>query len=447
MQFKKWFENQSPLGDQVYEARGVWLLPFKAVKKDAIEGWYIDWAENPGSVSDISKVKIGDKVADYSLNFTPYWTISGVDETKNRIYLNPIEPNPFVTGKGAGGKVIDQHDMEVHSGEYEKKRVDAILQTFNAGLVSDISDVVYILLGTVPVNFGPNGSQGGWYNVNDINSNRGGQRGMSKQEIMVKDAQTLQNVFRLSVPKIALTGTLDTHKWNDFIQGQTIEPETEIEGENLHDVNTCVKMILKNTQPSIKLRNVNALLDLYSGYGTYRQQSKKAWAEDKTDLANQLEEKWFAGGYTQRELEPLIKKTAIELANVTHPGQKQRFDPYWHAKEKFIDLAAKKGWSEVLVAYETTNDITNRRHVFWGYLDNKQFNKAWGMLERANDVEELKEYLGKLFNQDQTKTFHWIQNNEERIKNILAAGKDIDGGYHNRELEKTINMVKRYSKK
>ena len=98
-------EDKPQLGDRVFEHYGVWMYPFKKVKRDSVEGYYLDWFDEPGSIHDISKVQAGDKIADRALNMTPYWEVSGIDPDKGRIYVNPIEPNPFVTGVGAGSGV------------------------------------------------------------------------------------------------------------------------------------------------------------------------------------------------------------------------------------------------------------------------------------------------------------------------------------------------------
>ena len=100
------------------------MIPFADIQKDPQEGYYFDWGSHHqgGSISNLSKINIGDKVADKSLNWTPYWTVSGVDEKKQIIYLTPIEPNPLVTGVGAGGKKLDDFDMSVFTGGLRKEK-------------------------------------------------------------------------------------------------------------------------------------------------------------------------------------------------------------------------------------------------------------------------------------------------------------------------------------
>lgn len=83
LNFRQWMEIFD-LGDEVFKARGVWMIPFADIQKDPQEGYYFDWGSHHqgGSISNLSKINIGDKVADKSLNWTPYWTVSGVDEKK-----------------------------------------------------------------------------------------------------------------------------------------------------------------------------------------------------------------------------------------------------------------------------------------------------------------------------------------------------------------------------
>jgi hypothetical protein len=70
-----------------------WMYPFSKVKRDAIEGYYLDWEEEPGLIPSPDLVSVGDLVQDVALNATPYWRVSGVFDGK--IFVVPYGENPF----------------------------------------------------------------------------------------------------------------------------------------------------------------------------------------------------------------------------------------------------------------------------------------------------------------------------------------------------------------
>lgn len=192
-----------------HEETNSWMHRFSDVRKDD-NGFFILREDNP----DGWRMKSGDLIQDVALNQTPYWKVISNDQ--ERIDLEPIEPNPLLTGVGAGGYVFQASDFKVLTGEYEQERVGKIIERLESGEQLQIYDVKYLLLGTVPLNFGPNGPQGGWYNVHDYYSNRA-PRGMNPEIIMAEDARTLENMG-FDVPEAALDGMLDTHKWNQFVE-------------------------------------------------------------------------------------------------------------------------------------------------------------------------------------------------------------------------------------
>jgi hypothetical protein len=195
---------------EVEEKAGIWMHRFSDVRKDD-KGYFILKSDNPAG----GKMRAGDQLADQAINMTPYWMVSGIDG--DRINLTPIGSNPLKSGVGAGGAKITKHDIDVYTGEYERKRVQQINEAIDAGTL-DIDTFKYLLLGTVPVNFGPNGAQGGWYNPTDSYSNRGGRKGMQPREIMMADAQTLKD-HGIPVPVKALDGTMDPHDWGSWVEG------------------------------------------------------------------------------------------------------------------------------------------------------------------------------------------------------------------------------------
>lgn len=465
MRFRKWLENeekidpeiqkiiadfrkqsqmrqinqQGGIGKALHKEHGVWLLPFSAVKKDSKEGWYVDWSETPGSISDIEDVQIGDKVADYAINMTPYWEISGTDPQKNRIYLTPIEPNPFLTGIGAGGKKLGQHDYEVHSGEYERKAIDHVLDRWKKGEAHSIQDIAYLLLGAVPVQMGPNGSQGGWYASRDTGSNRGGRKGMSAKEIMQKDAETAKRQFGFSVPIKALSGEIDPYEWDQFIDGQTTSKDSQVEGENFDDPKVMLKMILNNPQPQIKMRNWKVLTDEYRGTEGYRKESRSLGYD-------QTEKKWKAGDYKRKELLPYIKQAAIGLAQMDTPGER---DPYWHLKEKAIVFAGQHGWNDVLELFENSKDPTNRKYLFDQYTgdryghtsengEKKQPNekKLFELLENETNAEVLQDALSFLYKKYPEKTWDWMDRHEDVLEKAYSQS------YYGDQLKNLVAKIK-----
>ena len=195
---------------EVEEKAGIWMHRFSDVRKDD-KGYFILKIDNPAG----SKMRPGDELADFAINMTPYWMVESIEQ--NRINLKPIGSNPLKTGVGAGGAKITKHDIDVYTGDYERKRVEKINQAIDAGTL-DIDTIKYILLGTVPVNFGPNGAQGGWYSPTDTYSSRGARQGMKPRDIMMADAKTLKE-HGIPVPVKALDGTMDPHDWGSWVEG------------------------------------------------------------------------------------------------------------------------------------------------------------------------------------------------------------------------------------
>lgn len=203
-------ETSAPIVSEIHKQTGVWSHRFSDIMKND-EGFYILKSDTP----HFKKMSVGDLLTDLSLNHTPYWRISKIDDKS--IYLEPIGSNPFKTGVGAGGAKLTQHDVDVFSGEYEKRRFESIQKKFDTGDAT-ISDVVYLLDGTVPVNMGPNGAQGGWYTVTNTWSNRGGKKGKKPKQIMIDDANRLKS-WGFHAPIKALDGTMDPYDFSKWIEG------------------------------------------------------------------------------------------------------------------------------------------------------------------------------------------------------------------------------------
>jgi hypothetical protein len=335
-------------------------------------------------------VEIGHKVADSAINMTPYWEVNYVDPDRGIINLTPIKPNPFITGVGAGGKEIGDWDMEVHSGEYEQKRVDQILGMMQEGTATDPRDVAYLLKGTVPLQMGPNGAQGGWYAPTDRMANRGGNEGMDAKSIMMQDAQSLQKMG-FAVPLAALDGTMDVRKWGDFVNsgGDDLDPEYQTEGENYKDPNTSAQFVLNHAQPSVKKRNYQALVELLNP--SPREEIKQILQtnpEAYGEASERLWKEWKEGKNINRELEPLVHGVSLQIADMKHPAQdKKNFDYYWHLKEKAIETATKYKWLDVLQKMENAFDDTNRRWVADAYSKLGDQESVMRMLSKETDPQ------------------------------------------------------------
>jgi len=460
----KQINQQGGLGKVLHKQHGVWMLHFNKVKRDEIEGWYFDWHDDPGSVRDINDVTVGDKVADYSLNMTPYWTVGGIDEEKGLIYVTPIEPNPIATGKGAGGATWTQHDTDVQTGDYERKAIDATLKAWQAGKVNDITDVKYMLLGTVPVQMGPNLSQGGWYNAGDWHT-RGAQKNMDAKEIMMADAKKLKDTFGLAVPKAALTGELDVYQWNQFVGGSTDRKDgTEVEGENWKSAHTMAKMVLTHPQPQIKVRNAEALVDHFMG--DHVDLNDDDWETKRDDR--------LAMKKVRKEIEPLVKETAKKFSRIFAKNQDEywHFDPYWHAKEKFILLAGRMRWGDVLRMYEHSPDATNRRFVLETYAGGYGGHKAgekgpvspegmWRMLNNETRAENIYKFMYEIkklaiksgrygmpkysdpkemerLTRVTSELIKWTQKNNDKIQKAIQESKEKGMGHEGEQLEKDV---------
>lgn len=413
-------EDRPSLGDRVFEQHGVWQYPFQAVKKDPVEGWYLDWFENPGSIHKIENAQIGDKVGDDKLNMTPYWEISNIDEQSGRIYVNPIEPNPFLSGVGAGGHEFTEHDFDVQSGTYEQERIDRVLDIINKKIYTDPRDIAYMLLGTVPLHVGPNGSQGGWYAPTD-RSSRGAAKGMRPQDIMMADAATLKKLG-LAVPQAALDGTLPPGDFKYVMdgglpyvsddRGSEERKMLQIEGENFEDPNATVNMILNHPQPSIKKRNWEVLREKY-----YR-------SDDKT----------------KEQMLPMFKSLITQFASISHPKQDQiskTYDPYEYIKEQMIGMAMQHKWTDVIPLFEGSVDRGNRAEVVRAYSELEMIDDIYRLEEHEDDPQVLKQILYQLY-KHKVKGSDIIDRNPEKYRNAITSGEpNSSESYYAKELAGT----------
>lgn len=352
-------------------------IHFASVKYDTVDKYYVDLSKARGMLISgggikekfkASDVKVGDLVEDMVPSAVPYWKVHDIDVDKNIIYLEPYGKNPFVPSAsgeivGAGGHKFGQHDFDVMSGDYERKRIDDILDIINKKKYHDIDDIAYILLGTVPVEVGPNGSQGGWYNVGDGN-NRGSLKGMEVSEIIAKDANTLKNKLGFDVPDSALSGELDAYTWNDFVGGDTQRwnlHKTQLPFEDFADPVKMAGVVMGRYAPAIRLRNLEMLL--YLGRET----------DEHDDLIRDLSKK-------------MVSDKALD----------DDFDRLWGVKERLIRFASQKGWEDIIEMYEDAHDADNQTDVVRHYGESKQLDKLLAMLDKSKAIKPIKNILSYL---------------------------------------------------
>jgi len=402
MNFKEWY--------YLHESK-TYSIKFSDVKFDTTEKYYVDIDKSTNNVDDISKVDLGDKVADWVMSNAEYWRIVGVDDQKRRLYLEPIGKNPYVPNVegevvGAGGKVFDQHDFDVLSGKYESEKIDKILEIINNKEYHDIRDIAYILLGTVPVQVGPNGSQGGWYSVGDTSSNRGGKKGMKTEEIMMKDADTLKNKLGFDVPRTALDGTLKPSNWNDFVGGHLINSKdlenTKLEIEDFNDAEKMANIVLSHAQPAIRQRNALELLQLSRNDDAY---------------------------------DSIVRDVAFQLAKqskITH-----NLDYLWLVKEHFIKFAKEKGWDDVLEAFIDSHDQTNRKYVAESLLGLGKIDQVLKMLDKEPHEEAISRILSSLFS-----TVRKIFEDEPHMRYLYNMGTQLESLFEsNPEIKEKVKAV------
>ena len=432
-------EFQNKLNGQT----GLWTYPFASVKKDNT-GFYINWTEESGGISDIRKIQPGQKIADHTIGGVihgGYWEVTSVDVSKGLIYLKPIGNNPHLTGIGAGGAVFTDSDFEILSGETERKCVDRVLDRINTGQLARYDDVRYILTGTVPYQFGPNGGQGGWYSTTDLHNNRGGRKGMDAKDIMMADAKVLQDKFRFEVPPTALNGTLDSYTWDMLVNSPMQTPtrpeeleQVKLPCENFQDPRIMYRNVLEHPQPEVKYRNFELLKKLFTG--------EYPWQTATRETEDEVRERWRNGEYGRTDLKPLLHQLCLQLSAVKHPNTALQHDPYWQIREAAINFAKDQGWSDVLQRYEKASDGTNREYVIRAYEGLKDVPGILRVEATETNPEVLKQII------------YALQKLKVDIGPIVAAGidryraatkqtGDVYHDYHGKELFSALGWNRR----
>lgn len=216
--------EESPGRSRVEEVGGGWVVPFADVKRKG--GAYALFRDTSDALAMVSiGTLIGDRTAGTrvaSSAWIPYWRVVGQHEDWTEVV--PIGKNPLSTGVGAGGASIGAFDLQVATGEYGRAKVARAIEKLRTH-TAQIEDVTCLLAGHVPMQMGPNGAQGGWYNVDD-RSSRGGMEGRSPEDQVAIDAARLSG-WGFAVPRGALRWPLaiSTEAWNRWVAGPP-EPST-----------------------------------------------------------------------------------------------------------------------------------------------------------------------------------------------------------------------------
>lgn len=451
--------------EKVRRKRGHWMYPFAQVKQEPGEGWFIDWLANPEGIP-IDKVEIGDPVADWSLHEIVYWTVRDIDVDGGRIWLDPTDENPFITGVGAGGAVLTQYDWDVLTGAAHKRSVDMALRMVESGCRARYDMFQKLLKGIVATQFGPNGAQGGWYAPSDT-SCVGSRQGMSAEEIVAWDAHALKRLG-FDVPTLALRGKLDPYAWTQFVEGSDDinlkMRQTLLEGEDWDDVDAVIRFIFEHPVASIKQRNWNALLELWEPY--YRRIVEREtaparwddqdWVETYKRLQEQTEARWQAGELVRHDLEPIVRRTAAEIARLRNARCEQGldFDPYYLLKEKAMTLGGRKGWPEVVMAHEQNFDPSNRKYAAWAWKEIGEnaesaelVTEARNALLRMESAETHPEALGGILHSLEdlgVDPLSVVDVSPERYAEAVStAGDGSATGYHANELKNLIESLRR----
>lgn len=339
MNWYKKAQSKNDIGSMFENIHGSERLyyPISGAKK--IPGrneWTLDMSKAPELSKPVGEAEVGDGVWDYNLHSalgkgSPIWRVVWIDEKKGTLTVVPTEDNPLSSGVGAGGRLLDDFDYLVQSGEWENEAVDRVLKIIGSRSYHQPADVAYVLLGTVPMRFGANGAEGGWYNAHDTRSNRGGMRGMSEAEIVMKDAEALKKMG-FTLPVGAIEGKMNGHEWTDFVNRGSVSPRAskEMRFDSEEGEGDIVDLIEKERNPKI----VGIMFERLSGSGM----------EDKISEAVKA---IGMKGSNEEEGDPyfLVKETAIGWAK--RNGRKDLILPFAKSGDSDVSESAMKALAEM----------------------------------------------------------------------------------------------------
>jgi hypothetical protein len=370
---------------EVQQQSGIWMHRFSDIRKDN-SGFYILKQDNAAG----AKMAPGHLLADYAVNMTPYWKIISVDG--NRINLEPIGPNPFLTGVGAGGAKLTDFDVSVFTGEYEKDKVKETYNKIQNGSAT-IDDVVYLLDGTVPTNMGPNGAQGGWYNSSD-RSSRGGRSGMTAEQIMISDAKKLVDFGFSGIPVKALSGELDSDDWDNWISGRG-----EVKEYIPKDLEAYVDFHRKMTEKGRWKYDEDALDELRRKHSA--EHMEKHWEKILNDFISIPKEEF-------KKKYPYYPETLNELIKMSR---------------QYVENVEKK--IEQQNIYQFDGDETEEENVIKNVFHKERRVSIRNTLRLINMVMEDPKYIKYLHDTIRLGGTDWYAN--EKIINFFENIDDIDG--------------------
>lgn len=471
--------RESKFLSQIQEKSQSWMHRFSDVRKDE-EGFFIFKNDNEAG----NKMLPGQFLSDYAMNNTPYWQIVSVDGDKIR--LKPIGSNPLLTGVGAGGAKLTNFDINVFTGNAEKQKVETISKKLESG-EANIDDVIYLLEGTAPLQMGPNGSQGGWYNADDTAANRGGRKGKDPKEIMMSDAKKLSD-WGFQVPKSALSGDMNTREWGDWLSGNgsqdinhipknmdnwidyhkkmtekgkwryddesleklrrnfSKEKTQEYHEQVLNDFNNMDKEFFKKKYP--QFRNLNTLSDLIDYFDREEKNVEKRLNSQDVYLTEGEEdtEESIIKNIFNKERRIAIRNTMklINMARENSDYVKYLHDMMkmsgsdWYANEKVIDFFEEIDDEEGLkYALENLKDPTNRRYAY-ANLSRINPNLAADLVPEDESLEALRGLINGYINKNSpphgekmdqyvaNKHMSWVQNIVNKHNILDKIKKDID---------------------
>jgi hypothetical protein len=315
-------DNRGGMFENMHGSKRLYYSISGAKKIPGRNEWILDMSKAPELSKQVGEAEVGDGVWDYNLNSTlgevgPIWTVVWIDEKGGTLTVVPTEDNPLSSGRGAGGKLIDDFDYLVQSGEWETKEVDRVLEVIQSRNYHQPADVAYVLLGTVPMRFGTNGAEGGWYSAHNTRSNRGGMMGMSVAEIVMKDAKALKKMG-FTLPVGAIEGEMGGDDWTNFVNGFSMSSgaSKEMRFDSEGGGGDLVYLIERERNPKI----VDILFERLLESGV----------EDKIS-------------------------EAVETIGMKGDNEED-MDPYFRVKETVIGWAKRKGRGDLILPFAKSGD-------------------------------------------------------------------------------------------
>ncbi len=403
-----WKRAQSDHGRKVGDlfsnlgAAGRLSYPISEAKKVPGKGeWILDMSKAPEMSKPVGEVEVGEGVWDYNLNVLredakPMWTVEWVDEEKGTLTVVPTEDNPLYSGIGAGGRELNDFDYLVQSGEWEKEAIDRVLGIIGSKSYHQPADVSYVLLGTVPMRFGANGAEGGWYNAHDTRSNRGGMRGMNEEEIVMRDAAALKKMG-FTLPVGALEGKMDAMHWTDFVNRGSMSRSKDVRFDSEDGSRSLEELVTNERNPKVARMMFERLT--HSGSG--------ADEERVADVVKRIGEK--KGGDGDQDPYFMLKEDAIGWAK--RRGRHDLILPFADSEDSDVSASATRALAELGAA----DPVALMRKA-------RRMKAVYGLLYIADKAGRQGEALEVL---------------EERMGELRSPRTDTDGYY----AEQILRMI------